>query len=109
MSRAKKIMDDISAISKKRLTAKSKLGTAKERSEIEAGTSEGYATTDGGSGTSGAAFPFTEEADSRVYYANRYISSTDGIFQIAYTPIKNTKFKDNSGSVGQVNYVDPDG
>lgn len=107
MTRARKTIDDISSLKRNKFAAKGKLDSAKSRDEIPAGTSTGLATAEGQGSSSGIAFPLTELADSRTYYAERYVTSTDGIFQIAVKPIKSTKYKDNSGSQGQVNYIDP--
>ncbi len=109
MGRSGGVIDDLERLKRQTPKLKGSLDAPAVREELPAGTGRGYASAASKSGGGGGiAFPLTEQTDGRAYYADRYLYSTDGLFTIAWAPIKTATFKDNSGSQGQVNYIDPD-
>jgi len=109
MSRSRKIISDLDRLRQPSLKVKGRLETPQARDEISAGQGIGQAGTPSAkSSGDGIAFPLTEQAGLRTYYPDRYLYSTDGIFTIAWAPIKKATFQDNAGAQGEVNYIDPD-
>lgn len=60
------------------------------------------------SGGSGLAFPLTETAYSaRLFWAERAIVSTDGLFAFRIAPVKRMTVTDGVGNTGAINFADP--
>ena len=108
MSRANETINAIDALRRPEIKLAGELPDAAKRDDIKATKGEGYATDNKASSSQGVAFPLTENGSNRIYYPDRYLYSTDGMFSIAWAPVKKANFTDNSGSSGDVNYADPD-
>lgn len=68
----------------------------------------GSAKPASGSGSGSLAGPLTETAYSdRTRWANRTLTSTDGIFTWVYAPIKSAKFLDGNSSLLPINFAEP--
>lgn len=110
VSKTQQLVDDLKALIKADARIKAGLPPAKARDEIPAARGVGLATAaskaSGGGG--GIASPLDETEGSRLYYAERYKTSTDGLFTIAWAPTMVTVFTDANGAEVEVWYADPD-
>jgi hypothetical protein len=108
-SKTQQLVEDLKSLIKREARIKAGLPSPAERDDIPASRGVGLATvTNKKSSSSGIASPLTEQADKRTTYPERYITSTDGLFTLAWSPVLQATYTDANGAEVVVNYADPD-
>ena len=101
------LTEDLRKLILKPARGNGKLPTAPERDGFPAARGDAnYADDISEGGSGGITPPFTEIEDSRTYFVERDLKSSDDVFVIVYAPIQSAEFRDRYDQTFTVNYVD---